>query len=173
MPFFSQGGGLTSILTGLGISPDVKFVSTTQKMLAILEEGFITTLMAQAFTVPLIWYHFQEFSLVSFVANPTLLWITPIITSYGLVVSGLTLLIQFGPLEVLLVPFFWLAWMLVRILTEGLMFFGQFESGFWRLPDLPLFLLLIWWTGLFGVAQYFSSRKRAKIREKVLQIYAW
>lgn len=173
LPLLKVDGRLSALLVGVGISPESTSGSLGKKILNILEESFYTTLMAQAFTVPLIWYHFQEFSLVSFVANPALLWITPIITIFGLVTTGVVLPLSALQLEVLVKPLAWLGWMLVAILQRGLAFFGQFERGFWQLPELPFAGVLAWWIGLFFLSMYVKSRQKRAIQHEVNVLHAW
>lgn len=173
LPLLRVEGRLSALLIGAGISPESTPGSIGKRILSLLEESFFTTLMAQAFTVPLIWYHFQEFSLVSFAANPALLWITPIITIFGLITTGVVLLLSAVHLEVFIKPLAWFGWSLVGILQHGLAFFGQFERGFWQLPELPFGGVLAWWFGLFLLSLYLKSRQKSAIQREVDVLHAW
>lgn len=62
---------------------------TLQTIRAYLRESWRSTLAVQIVLYPLLAVHFQEINLLGLIANPLLLWITPIITYLGLAWLGL------------------------------------------------------------------------------------
>lgn len=107
----------------------------------VLTESFWTTIMAQSLALPVILFHFGELSLVSLVANTFLLWLTPIITIYGVFLSGFILILPLSigkiltwPLEVLLTFF-----------VGGLSYFAQFDQFYFSEIEFSLPLVATWW----------------------------
>ena len=105
------------------------------KFWAEIKESFLVTVSAQTLTLPLVAVVFNEVSWLSFVVNPVLLWLTPLITLSGL---GLMSLVGLGRLLGCLVEkpdsiWWWLGAELVKLPTElflyGVGWFGQFKSG--------------------------------------------
>lgn len=109
-------------------------------------EAFATTCAAQALTVPLVLFHFQEISLLSWPANTFLLWFTPLITTGGVLVMlggglvslvpGLASLTSLGsfPLQ-----------LLTDIFIAATTWLGHFESTLIKLDFFTWKLVYIWW----------------------------
>jgi len=107
----------------------------------VLTESFWTTIMAQSFALPVILFQFGELSLVSLVANTFLLWLTPIITVYGVFLSGVILILPLSIGKIL-------AWPLEVLLTffvGGLSYFAQFDQFYFSDISFNLPLVATWW----------------------------
>ncbi len=87
-----------------------------------LFDSFWTSVAAQLFITPFLWWKFGDWSPLSLVANPLLLWLTPVITQLSLALVVTTVWADKWPLE-----FFWYV---QRLLGELLNFSAQwFQFG--------------------------------------------
>lgn len=114
-----------------------------------VQESLLLTVAAQSFTLPLILHYFGELSLLSFLANTTLLWLTPVITILGALWLVITQLLHFtSP-----VLADWLLWPLTALLELCSLAFvvvlggiARFEWGFIELRfEWPAGAVLGWW----------------------------
>lgn len=133
-------------------------------------EAWQTTVAAQALSVPLMLGVFGEFSLVSFISNPLLLWVTPLLTVGGLIwmlVAGVVALWPFS-----LVSFLWdpllslsagILFLLAEIFIKGVEWLGQWQSGVikwqWSLVES-----LGWYLGVLGGLAGWRWRQRQKLK---------
>jgi ComEC/Rec2-related protein len=130
----------------------------------IFLESLRVTLAAQSLTLPLVAMVFGEVSLLSFLTNTFLLWMTPLIT-----LSGLGLMVL-GAITSL-VPGLWgamapvvniLVWLPTTLFLFGVEWFGQLEWGYIKI-SLSWWAVLVWW-GLLGVV---ILRKKYQMNRKV------
>ncbi|HCC84537.1 MAG TPA: hypothetical protein DEP87_02550, partial [Candidatus Pacebacteria bacterium] len=110
-----------------------------------LSDSFKMCLAAQVFITPYLWLKFDVFTPISLIANPSLLWMTPLITQLCLGLLMTTTWMGQRPLEV--------GWISLRIMGQVLNFTAQlFLSSLTLLSQLDRWLLthhLIWggWIG--------------------------
>jgi ComEC/Rec2-related protein len=124
-----------------------------KKVFALLRESFFVTLAAQSFTLPLVLYHFSELSLISFLANSCLLWLTPVITIAGLIFFFLIILFTLIPIlpKTILFLFALFLFLPIKIFLTAVAFFSQFNFAFFKLKSFGLkqllfiYLLLSFW----------------------------
>ncbi|MBT4005090.1 MAG: ComEC/Rec2 family competence protein [Candidatus Pacebacteria bacterium] len=97
----------------------------------IIKESFLVTLAAQSLTLPLVIAVFGEVSLLSFVTNTMLLWLTPLITLSGLGLMIVGAFFSLWPgLWALIGPVLSLFIFLpTELFLSGVKWFGQFEWG--------------------------------------------
>ena len=115
----------------------------------IFKESFLVTLAAQSLTLPLAAAVFGEVSLLSFVTNTMLLWLTPVITLFGLGLMFIGAIFSpwpgvwqlVGPILSLLV------WLPTELFISGVEWFGQLEWGLVKF-SLPFYVVVIWWSML-------------------------
>lgn len=130
----------------------------TPKITAIFKDTAITTIAAQAFTLPLLFYHFGELSTLSLAANVMLLWLTPLITVSGITLVLLAVLTQvLTPLGI--ITYLWSLG--VKLLSECFIYLvswlGQAEWSFLELPFVfPFWAVLLWW-GLLCIWIFFGK----------------
>lgn len=94
--------GIILFMPLFGIANPALENESNNSFVPIIKESFFTTLAAQILTIPIILFHFSELSLLSFVSNTFLLWLTPLITLGGVLFYGLAFLSLFLPLELLI-----------------------------------------------------------------------
>lgn len=130
-----------------------------------LQESFFLTLAAQILVLPLVILNFSQLSLLSLVANTGLLWLTPIITIFGLIfiilVNFLEVIPIFGqlmaPILALLVagP--------IELFLKSVNFLSQFEQFLIEL-SLSKQLIVVWWLGcLFFVCWWRLKPRRSSL----------
>ena len=117
----------------------------------IFKESFLVTLAAQSLTLPLVAIVFGQVSLLSFLTNTILLWLTPLITLAGLGLMSAGVIFSLWPgLWPQLGPIFSLwVWLPTELFISGVEWFGQFEWGLVELA-LPWWAVAAWW-GMLGV----------------------
>jgi|GEM_PF-832830 len=131
-----------------------------------LKDSWWLCISAQLLTLPLILFHFGECSLLSFIANPLLLWLTPLIT-----VSGLCLLVSAEAASVFL-PFEATS-MVLGIVTgalstgflAGVSLLSQGERGFIEGLSLSSTNLMAWFflAGLLRVMIWNRGKQKPKL----------
>lgn len=114
----------------------------------IIKESFQTTVAAQVLTVPIILFHFSELSLLSFVSNTSLLWLTPLITLGGVVFYFLSFLFLFLPLEPLIQILSFYLYLPTALFLRSIKFFSQVDFLFltdidFGLKTFCLYLVII------------------------------
>jgi ComEC/Rec2-related protein len=97
----------------------------------IFKESFLVTLAAQSLTIPLVIIVFREVSLLSFVTNTLLLWLTPLITLLGLslMLVGVIFSPWPGVWEIMAPILSLFVWLPTEIFISSVEWFGQFEWG--------------------------------------------
>lgn len=140
---------------GLFLNRERTVQSLWNSLLHFGKESLVMTVAAQSLSWPLQIIHFQDLSLVSLVANPAALWLTPSITIFSLffmMVStalGFSKVVSAFVLPLLAWPLTVLAYLFVGLVT----FFGQWERGVLHFsPSLPQWFLPAWWLGVFALA---------------------
>jgi len=133
-------------------APASSVKSPMQSMANLLKESFIITLSAQSLVLPLVWFHFQEFSLMSIVANTVLSWVTPIITISGMLGVFSLLLSTMFPQVQSVVALFVVGglWLPIQVFIQGTLWLGSFDQALLQLPVLDWKGVFIWWF-LLGV----------------------
>jgi len=126
--------------------------STAEKFAELFSEFVLLTLAAQLTTIPIMAYHFQRISLISFIANPFILPAQPAV----MIIGGLAVLLSLAwyPLGQLVA---WIAWPFVvytiRIVElfdhvpNGTIFLGKFSIWFVILFYAALLSLTFGWSG--------------------------
>jgi len=97
----------------------------------IFKESFLVTLAAQSLTIPLVIMVFGEVSLLSFVTNTMLLWLTPLITLLGLGLMLVGAMFSFWPgVWMGVMPVLSLfVWLPTELFISSVSWFGRFEWG--------------------------------------------
>jgi len=129
----------------------------------IFKESFLVTLAAQSLTLPLVAAVFGEISLLSFLTNTLLLWLTPLITLSGLgLMIASVIFLPWPGLWQLLAPILSLfVWLPTELFISSVEWFGQFEWGLVEF-SLPWWMVWTWW-GMLGVV---VLRKNYKVSGK-------
>ncbi len=117
-----------------------------QRLARPVAEYFLFTLAAQITTLPIILYHFQRLSLVSFLANPFILPAQPPV----MVLGGLALLASFLwlPLGQVLA---YLAWPFPAYTIHMVEWFHRFPGGVLPLENRSFLFLVIYYVLLLGI----------------------
>lgn len=162
-PLFVRKNGIFSILTQ-NDADQLQALSQTQlsvfsRLKSFFADAFFTTLSAQSLTLPLLLYHFGEFSLISLVSNTFLLWLTPIVTYAGFLVIGLDLILK--PLllfssnaEHLLSM---IAFFPEFFFVAGINYFGRFKATYFTGINFPLGYLLFCWFLVIAITIIFQK----------------
>lgn len=134
-------------------------------VLLIFKDSLLVTLSAQVLVWPVLLLHFGEFNLVSLVANTFLLWLTPLITIFGMifVVFGWLVgggLFSFGDLIVRMLYFF--LWLVIYIFETATQFFSKFGWMNYETVLRPSWPLIFLYWGLvlvfFKIKQYICNK---------------
>jgi competence protein ComEC len=128
------------------LSPGVQFLS----------DAVLLTLAAQLTTLPIMAYHFQQISLIAFLANPFILPVQPAV----MILGGLSVILGWisGSLGQWMA---WIAWPFVTYTLTMVDFFSRFPHSVLELGRVPLWSLMAWYAALA-----FWSLERTR-REKV------
>jgi len=173
LPWINQG--LALVWSGLPGLNDQKGTEShyLRKLTTVFTEAFTTTVAAQVFSIPILWHHFREFSLVSFMSNTFLLWIIPLITIAGFWGVGLGELVPWSwPKVVIMTPLSWFIWLLLEVFTRFLALFGHYNQGLIRLPNLSWLGVGLWWLAVLGFSWQLSQGKYINQNRKLNEIYA-
>ncbi len=124
-----------------------------------LSDSVLLTLAAQLTTLPIIAYHFQQISLIAFVANPFILPVQPAV----MILGGLSvilgwLLIGLGQVMA------WIAWPFVAYTLRVVAWFSDFPYSMLYLDRVPLWSLAV----CYAVLAFYSLGKAR--RQKVLEV---
>lgn len=136
---------------------------------SVFRESFQVTMAAQSLTLPITLAVFQEFNVVSIIANTVLLWMTPLLTMGGIVLIGLGLVVEMMPgwLASLLEIETRLAGAVVafggNVLIAGTEWFSQFDQG--MIYYQPEWWGLIGWYGLWAGFLWFYYHSGCTRRE--------
>lgn len=148
----------------------------TRRMMGLLSEAVLITLAAQLLTLPLMFYYFQQFSLISFLANILILPAQPGVMIWGGLATLLGML--FLPVGQL---FGWLVWLfltytivLVRALAQ--VPFAVIPVSLSPAGLLTLYTLILGVTWLAGqkpaVRQMISGRVRQNLTQRSILLFS-
>jgi competence protein ComEC len=120
--------------------------STGERFAALFSEFVLLTLAAQLTTIPIMAYHFQRISLVSFIANPFILPVQPAV----MILGGLAVLLSlvWFPLGQLAA---WVAWPFVVYTIRLVELFDRVPHGTLFLGELSIWFVIAFYAVLFAV----------------------
>jgi len=128
--------------------------STAEKTAELFSEFVLLTLAAQLTTIPIMAYHFQRISLVSFIANPFILPPQPAVMILGglaLLLSHVSLLL--GQLAA------WIAYPFVIYTIRMVELFDRVPHGTLILGDLSIWFVILFYAALLSLTFGWSSFK--------------
>lgn len=120
--------------------------STAEKFAELFSEFVLLTLAAQITTIPIMAYHFQRISLVSFLANPFILPAQPAV----MILGGLAVLLGLAWLPLGQIAA-WAAWPFVVYTIRMVEIFDSIPHGTLVLGDLSIWFVIIIYVLLFAV----------------------
>jgi competence protein ComEC len=128
--------------------------STGEKAAQLFSEFVLLTLAAQVTTIPIMAYHFQRLSLVSFLANPFILPVQPAV----MILGGLAVLLSliWFPLGQIAA---WVAWPFVVYTIRMVEMFNRMPHGTLVLGELSIWFVIFFYIVLFAVT-FGGSRLR-------------
>ena len=128
--------------------------STGEKAAQLFSEFVLLTLAAQVTTIPIMAYHFQRISLVSFLANPFILPVQPAV----MILGGLAVLLSLAwfPLGQIAA---WVAWPFVVYTIRMVEMFNRMPHGTLVLGELSIWFVIFFYIVLFAVT-FGGSRLR-------------
>jgi competence protein ComEC len=128
--------------------------STGEKAAKLFSEFVLLTLAAQVTTIPIMAYHFQRLSLVSFLANPFILPVQPAV----MILGGLAVLLSllWFPLGQIAA---WAAWPFVVYTIRMVEMFNRMPHGTLVLGELSIWFVIFFYVVLFAVT-FSGSRLR-------------
>lgn len=140
--------------------------STAERSAELFSEFVLLTLAAQLTTIPIMAYHFQRISLVSFIANPFILPAQPAV----MIVGGLAVLLSLVWLPLGQIAA-WVAWPFVVYTIRMVEIFDRVPHGTIFLGKFSIWFVILFYVVLlsvtFGGAQlkeWFQSVKRDQIK---------
>jgi competence protein ComEC len=128
--------------------------STAERAAKLFSEFVLLTLSAQLTTIPIMAYHFQRISLVSFVANPFILPAQPAV----MILGGLAVLLSH----------FWfslgqyaayIAWPFASYTIRIVELFDRVPHGTLYLGDLSIWFVILFYATLFSLTAGWSGFK--------------
>ncbi|RJP46402.1 MAG: ComEC/Rec2 family competence protein [Anaerolineaceae bacterium] len=119
--------------------------STVEKTSSFITNFFLLTLAAQVTTLPIMAYHFNRLSLVSFIANPFILPAQPAVMILGGLADILGMI--FRPLGQLAA---FVAWPFVAYTIRVVDFFAGLPGAAISV-DFPLWAVIVWYVALLGL----------------------
>jgi len=128
--------------------------STAERAAELFSEFVLLTLAAQLTTIPIMAYHFQRISLVSFIANPFILPAQPAV----MIIGGLAVLLS-------LVWFpggtivSWIAWPFVVYTIRIVELFDRIPNGTIFLGDFSIWFVILFYAALFSLTFGWSGFK--------------
>ncbi|MDL1912049.1 DUF4131 domain-containing protein [Chloroflexi bacterium CFX6] len=126
--------------------------STGEKTAKLFSEFVLLTLAAQLTTIPIMAYHFQRISLVSFIANPFILPAQPAV----MILGGLAVLIShvwFSAGQIAA----WIAWPFVVYTIRIVELFDRVPHGNIFLGDFSVWFVILFYAALFAVTLGWSG----------------
>src|SRR6185503_9507216 len=128
--------------------------STGEKLAELFSEFVLLTLAAQLTTIPIMAYHFQRISLVSFIANPFILPPQPAV----MILGGLAVLVSHvslfnGQLTA------WIAYPFVIYTIRMVELFDRVPHGTLFLGNLSIWFVVLFYAALLSVTLGWSSFK--------------
>lgn len=134
--------------------------STIESLSSVITDFFLLTLAAQITTLPIMAYHFNRLSLISFIANPFILPVQPAVMILGGLADILGMI--FLPLGQLAA---FAAWPFVAYTIRMVDFFGGVPGAAISV-DFPLWGVFAWYAALLGLTvgrvplrEFFASLK--------------
>jgi competence protein ComEC len=126
--------------------------STGEKTAKLFSEFVLLTLAAQLTTIPIMAYHFQRISLVSFIANPFILPAQPAV----MILGGLAVLLSLAwlPLGQLAA---WIAWPFVVYTIRIVELFDRVPHGTIFLGDFSVWFVILFYAALFSLTLLFAQ----------------
>ncbi|HET9908649.1 MAG TPA: ComEC/Rec2 family competence protein, partial [Anaerolineales bacterium] len=120
--------------------------STAERVVELFSEFVLLTLAAQLTTIPIMAYHFQRISLVSFIANPFILPAQPAV----MILGGLSVMLSlvWFPLGQLMA---WVVWPFVVYTIRMVEIFDRVPHGTLFLGDLSIWFVILFYALLFFV----------------------
>jgi len=128
--------------------------SAAEKFAELFSEFVLLTLAAQVTTIPIMAYHFQRISLVSFIANPFILPPQPAV----MILGGLAVLLSH-------IWFFagqvaaWITWPFVAYTIRMVELFDRVPHGTLFLGNLSIWFVVLFYAALLSVTLGWSSFK--------------
>jgi len=127
---------------------------TGERFAQLFSEFVLLTLAAQVTTLPIMAYHFQRISLISFIANPFILPVQPAVMILGGIAVLLSLVwLPLGQIAA------WVAWPFVVYTIRVVELFGRVPDGTIQLGSLSIWFVLIFFIALFAVTFGWSDVK--------------
>ena len=128
--------------------------STGEKAAELFFEFVLLTLAAQLTTIPIMAYHFQRISLVSFIANPFILPAQPAV----MIIGGLAVLLSllWFPLGQIVA---WIAWPFVVYTIRVVELFDRLPHGTIFLGDFSVWYVILFYAALFSLTFGWSGFK--------------
>ena len=120
--------------------------STAERFAELFSEFVLLTLAAQVTTIPIMAYHFQRISLVSFIANPFILPAQPAV----MILGGLAVLLSliWFPIGQLAA---WVAWPFVVYTIRLVEIFDRVPHGTLFLGELSIWFVILFYAALLSV----------------------
>ncbi len=140
--------------------------STAEKFAVLFSEFVLLTLAAQVTTIPIMAYHFQRISLVSFLANPFILPAQPAV----MILGGLAVLLSliWFPLGQIAA---WVTWPFVVYTIRMVEIFDRVPHGTVFLGEMSIWFVIFIYVVLFAVTfggaqikEWFRSMKQDRFR---------
>ena len=132
--------------------------STAERAAELFSEFVLLTLAAQLTTIPIMAYHFQRISLISFIANPFILPAQPAV----MILGGIAVL-----LSMILFPVgqiaAWIAWPFIVYTIRIVEIFDKVPHGTIYLGDFSIWFVVLFYAALLSVTVSWSALKE-KIR---------
>ncbi len=142
-------------ITQVDLADFINFTERSNSLIKVagtyLKETFYISLAVNLMVLPLIIYHFQEFSLLSLPCNLLLLWLVPLITMTGLVWLGLSLVFSSLGLDYLIQITSFLVWLPAKLLLLAAEFLGDWDRAVIKMPKISFSIVFFWWLGLWLV----------------------
>lgn len=120
--------------------------STAERFAQLFSEFVLLTLAAQLTTIPIMAYHFQRISLVSFIANPFILPAQPAVMILGGI--AVVLSVVWFPLGQIAA---WIAWPFAVYTIRMVEIFDRVPHGNIFLGDFSIWFVILFYAALFAV----------------------
>ena len=139
-------------------------VSAAEKFAQLFSEFVLLTLAAQVTTIPIMAYHFQRISLVSFIANPFILPAQPAV----MILGGLAMLLSLIWLPLGQIAA-WVTWPFVVYSIRMVELFDSIPHGTIVLGELSIWFVIFFYALLFAVTFGGASIREsmASMKERV------
>ncbi|MCI0556718.1 MAG: ComEC/Rec2 family competence protein, partial [Anaerolineae bacterium] len=140
--------------------------STAERFAELFSEFVLLTLAAQLTTIPIMAYHFQRISLVSFIANPFILPAQPAV----MILGGLAVLLSLVwlPLGQIVA---WITWPFVVYTIRMVEIFDRVPHGTLFLGKFSIWFVILFYAALLFVTfggsrlkEWFQSAKRDQLK---------